>query len=160
MDYYDQQGGGNIPPEQYYRYAQVRKTNGMEIAALFMAVLSVLTIVTGIGPVFFGSMALIFAILSKGRDKKFKGTALPSIIVSVISVVAGIVFTITALYTIQNDPNMRTALDKNFESMYGVDYEGFVDGLRQYYETGEMPDFMKDIQQGNDPYGYTGGGQL
>ena len=160
MDYYDQQGGGNIPPDQYYRYAQVRKTNGMELAALIMSALAVLTIVTGVGPVFFGGMAVLFAILSKGREKKFKGAAMPSIIVSVLSIGAGIVLLISALYTVQNDPKMRATLDQSFEQMYGVDYDGFVDGVRKYYETGEMPDFMKNAYQGNNPYGLPGGDQL
>ena len=141
-----------MPPGQYYQGMPRRQTNGMAVAALVMALLAVLTILTGLGPVFFGGLAILFAVLSKGGNRRMKGTALSSVLLSVISIVAGILLMIKVMDMVQNDPLVRQQVDQSFEMMYGVDYEGFMDGMKNYYETGEMPEFMENMQQGQYPY--------
>ncbi len=150
-----------MPSGQYYQRMPQRQVNGMAVAALIMALLAVLTIITGLGPVFFGSMAILFAVLSKGGNRRMKGTALSGVLLSVVSIVAGILLMIKVTDLIQHDPMVRQQVDQSFEMMYGVDYDGFMDGMKNYYETGEMPEFMENIQKGEYPYySYPGGGQL
>ena len=132
----------------------------MALAAVMMAGLAVISILTCLGPVFFGSLAILFAILSKGGDKKLKGSGIGSIMVSLVSMVAGIGVLMMTLHAIKTDPAVRAQVDQSFEMMYGVDYDTFMDGMKNYYETGEMPEFMQNIQQGNSPYTYPGGQQL
>lgn len=154
-----QQGGVNPPPGQYYRQP-VKQQSGMAAAAVMMAGLAVISILTCLGPVFFGSLAILFAILSKGGDRKLKGTVLGSIIVSFLSMAAGIFILIGTMHAIKTDPVVRAQVDQSFEMMYGVDYDTFMKGMENYYETGEMPEFMQNIQQGSSPYTYPGGQQL
>lgn len=133
----------------------------MATAALVMAVLALLTILTGLGPLFFGSLSILFAVLSKGSSKRMNGSAVGSVMLSVVSAVAGLLLIAKLADMMQNDPSFRGQLDRSFEMMYGVDYDEFVDGMTKYYETGEMPDFMENMQQENYPYyQYPGGDQL
>lgn len=133
----------------------------MAVASLVMAVMALLTILTGLGPVFFGSMSILFSVLSKGSGRRMNGSAFCSVMISVVSVAAGVLLMIKVADMIQNNPSFRSEMDKSFEMMYGVDYDDFVDGMMKYYETGEMPEFMEKMQQGDSPY-YTfpGGTQL
>ncbi|MBP5607337.1 MAG: hypothetical protein J6X66_03600 [Lachnospiraceae bacterium] len=144
---------------QYYRGSQ-RRPNGMANAALIMAGAAIFTVFTGVGPVFFGGLAILFAVLSRGGEKKLKGAALGSVIVSGCAIVAGIAMIVSVFIRIEYDPTVRAQVDQSFEMMYGVDYEGFKDGMQHYYETGEIPDFMKNSTLGNSPYTYPGGTQL
>ena len=161
MDEYGYQGGNNIPPQGYYQRMPQKRTNAMAVASLVMAVMALLTILTGLDPVFFGSMSILFAVLSKGSGRRMNGSAFCSVMISVVSVAAGVILMIKVADMIQNNPGFRSEMDKSFEMMYGVDYDDFVDGMKKYYETGEMPEFMEKMQQGDSPY-YTfpGGTQL
>ena len=159
MDDYGYQGGSNIPPVQYYRRPP-RRINGMGTAALLMAVLALFSIVTGVGPVFFGGLAIVFAVLSRGKERRLGGAALGSILVSGFAIIAGIVLVTSTFMLIENDPNVRAQVDQSFEMMYGTDYEGFKEGMQHYYETGEIPDFLKNTTVGNNPYTYPGGTEL
>ena len=159
MDQYGYQGGGNPPPGQYYRQP-VKRQSGMAAAAVLMAGLALISTLTCLGPIFFGSLAILFAILSKGGDKKLNGTVVGSIVVSFLSMVAGIAILIATMHAIKTDPIVRAQVDQSFEMMYGVDYDTFMNGMKNYYETGEMPEFMQNIQPGTSPYTYPGGQQL
>ncbi len=159
MDEYGYQGGPNIPPVQYYRRPS-QGINGMGAAALIMAVLALLTIVTGVGPVFFGGMAILFAILSRGKERRIRGAALGSLILSGFAIFAGIALLASTFFLMENDPAVRAQVDQGFEMMYGTDYEGFKEGMQHYYETGEIPDFLKNNTFENNPYTYPGGTQL
>ena len=154
-----QQGGINPPPGQYYSQP-VKRQSGMAAAAVMMAGLAVISVLTCLGPVFFGSLAILFAILSKGGERKLKGSMIGSILVSFLSMVAGIAILAVTIHALKTDPKVKAQADQSFELMYGVDYDTFMDGMKNYYETGEMPEFMQNIQQGNSPYTYPGGQQL
>ncbi|MCR4643726.1 MAG: hypothetical protein K5697_17085 [Lachnospiraceae bacterium] len=145
MDMNGQNGGQGIPPQYYYQ--PHRRGNGMATASLVFAILAVCSICTGIGPVFFGSLSIVFALLSRGGELRFKGNAKLCAWLSALSILAGIVLTGVSVYRIKYDPAMKAAVDQAFQQMYGVDYDEFTEEMQHYYETGEMPDFMKDMYQ-------------
>ena len=158
MDQYGYQGGGNIPPQQYYMPPR-RQSNGMMAAALVMAGAAVISILSCVGPLFFGSLAILFAILSKGKEPKMKPSAIGSIVLSLLSIFAGAALLFMTIRAVQTDPAARAQLDGAFEMMYGVDYDEFSEGMKQYYETGEIPEFLQEPRQ-QSPYYYPGGSQL
>ena len=128
-------------------YRPVRPNNTLATLAAAFAALAVFTVLTGLMPVFFGSLSIMFALLSRGGELKLKMGALVSSVVSVLSMVAGIVLMVYAFNSVTNDPRMRTQLDQAFQSMYGVDYGEFWDQMENYYETGEMPEFMEELEK-------------
>ena len=158
METNGQNGGQGMPPQNYY-YRQQRRGNAMITVSLVFAILAICSICTGILPVFFGSLSIIFAVVSRGGELRFKGNAKVCVLLSVLSIVAGITLTGVSIYRLQNDPAVRASVDQAFKQMYGVDYQEFMDGMQHYYETGEMPDFMEDMYQ-NRQGGYPGGFDL
>ena len=153
MDMNGQNGGQGVPPQYYYQPR--RRGNALGTVSLIFAILAVCAICTGVGPIFFGSLSIIFALLSRGGEPRFKGNAKVCALLSALSILAGLVLTGVSIYRLQYDPTMRAQVDQAFQQMYGVDYEEFSDGMRHYYETGEMPDFMKDLYRN-----YPGGSDL
>ena len=148
-----QNGGQGVPPQNYYyQRPPVQRRNGMASLALLMAVLSVLTIITGVGPLFFGPLAIIFAVLSKGGQSRMQGAALLSSVVGGAGALLGLALTTWVVISFTTDPNMKDNLNKSFEAVYGVDYDEFQEGMQHYYETGEMPDFMNDYYNGGNPF--------
>ncbi len=138
-----------MPPQDYYQRPPMRQRNGMTGAAVLMAVLAVFSFVTVVGPMFFGSLAVIFAILSKGGKPRMQGSALGSSIVGGGGALLSLVLTVMLVWRFTTDPNMKKELDNAFQMMYGVDYDGFREGMQKYYETGEIPDFMEQYYRDN-----------
>jgi hypothetical protein len=120
----------------------------MSVVALILAVFAMLTLMTGIFPIFFGSLALLFAILGKGNNLRMDAGGKITTTLATICIVLGIVVTAVNIYAIKHDPEAKAAVNNTFQQIYGVDFDTYWEGWQKYYETGEMPDFMKN---GNDP---------
>lgn len=145
MEPYANQGGPDVPPEQSYQNTPVRPVaNNMTVAALMLSVFALLTLTTGLFPILFGCLAILFAILSKGNNRHMDTSGKISTTLATVSVILGVVISAISFYEIKNDPEVHAKFNATFKQVYGVDFDTYWDGMQHYYETGETPDFMKD----------------
>ena len=126
--------------------ARVIRLNMFSVMAVIFAMLAVLTVLIGFLPLFFGSMAIIFAVLSKGGDLRMNSLAKSSVIGSILAMIAGAAILVSAYNSLKNDPMVREAADKMMMDSYGVTFDEYWKGIEQYQKTGEVPEFIK--QQG------------
>ena len=82
-------------------------------------------LLTGILAVFFGSLALLFAILAKGRNLRMDATAKLAAFVSSFAIVAGAGLTGYAAYSMLSDETSRAR------------FNATVDALTESIETGD-----------------------
>lgn len=96
-------------------------------------------LLTGVLAVFFGSLALLFAILAKGRNLRMDATAKLAAFVSSFAILTGGALTGYAVYTMMSDETARAqfqaTVDALTESMQTGDTERYMEVLREYYES-------------------------
>ncbi len=113
-------------------------TNLFSIFAAVFAFIAVFMLLTGALAVFFGSLALLFAILAKGRNLRMDATAKLAAFVSAFAIVAGSALTGYAVYSMLGDETSRAqfqaTVDALTETMETGDTERYMEILREYYE--------------------------
>lgn len=124
MDYNQYQSGNNAyPPRQ--------KTNAMAIASLVMGILAIITLCTVYLPLVFGSLSIIFAILSKGDHRHMSGFSYAGIITSVTGIVLSVVTIIAALFMLFTNPDFyqeyKKQLNDIFTQQYGISYDEWME---------------------------------
>lgn len=118
-----------IQPDQGYPNPSFpyRKHNSFAIASLMFGVLAVVSICTTFLPFIFGSLSIIFALLSKGYDKNFTGQSIAGLILSGFSLFLCIVTIISSFAIIYSNPDYlkeyRDTLNAVFEQQYGESYD-------------------------------------
>ncbi|MBR1383972.1 MAG: DUF4190 domain-containing protein [Ruminococcus sp.] len=103
-----------------------RYSSGMAVASLITGLLSILMCCTGFLSIIFGALGIIFAALSRGRDRRFLGTAVAGLITGLCGLVLGIsltAFSFVFMNRVMEDPSMREQLDPMFEQTYGMSFE-------------------------------------
>ncbi|MCH5280418.1 MAG: hypothetical protein J1E61_03045 [Lachnospiraceae bacterium] len=85
----------------------------------------------------FASLAIMFAILSKGRLLRMHSIAKASTGIAVFSIILSISMTVYSFVVIFTDPTQREVLNRTYEQMYGVTFdeafdEAFGDLNQQY----------------------------
>ena len=149
MEQYEQQGGQGVPPQQFYQNMPARPVaNSMTVLALILAIIAALTILTGIFPIFFGSLAILFAILAKGSNLKMDNSGKISTAIATLSIVLGLVITGVTMYEITYDPEMKNVFNATFEQMYGVSFDEYMEQMQQFYENPDQPpEFLNNMPQ-------------
>ena len=147
MEQYEQQGGQGVPPQQFYQNIPVRPVmNSMAVIALVFAIVAALTILTGVFPVFFGSLSILFAILSKGSRLKMDKSGKISTAIAAMSIVLGLVITGVTVYEMKHDPEMKNMLNNAFEQTYGVTFDEYMEQMQKFYENPEEPpEFLNNM---------------
>lgn len=111
----------------HYGYVPARN-NGFMIASLIMGIFSIISsslIITGI---LFGSLGILFAILSKGKDHAYTGTSVGGITTSIIGIVFSLCVGIFSFYLIMTDSAYHQQLNDTCEKMYGITFDELLDG--------------------------------
>ncbi len=112
----------NLPPN-----TTIIRLNGFSVAAIILAGVSILTFMTIIIPIFTGSLAVLFAILSKGKDLKMNRIAKRAAIFGAAAACGAVLSFGVNYYKIMTDPDLReqyqTELNSTFERMYGISYD-------------------------------------
>ena len=126
----------------------VIKLNYFNVAAAACGLLALFSILTGVFPLFFGSLSIIFAVLSKGSDLCMSRLAKSSVITSAFSMILGSIITAFVVYNVVSNPEL---VNEAFVATYGVTYEEYFEGMEHYSETGEIPEFLLDTN-GNLQY--------
>ena len=95
-------------------------------ASMVTGVIALLTILTGVLPLVFGSLSILFAILSHKKNTPMESRALWGSIFGSIGLalaIAMLALTITLIPTILRDPEYRAQLDATTKSMYGMSFD-------------------------------------
>jgi hypothetical protein len=112
--------------ESYQNQANTVRKTPLAKASLIMGVLALLTIATGVLPLLFGALGVLFAILSHRKRKPLDTSALLGAVTSAIGLSIAIVMfaiTIMMLPTMLKDPEYREQLNSLTESMYGASFD-------------------------------------
>lgn len=121
MDYNNQYQSGNLP------YPPRQKANGFAVASLVMGILAMITLCTIYLPIVLGSLSIIFAILSKGSQKKMPGMSQAGIIVSASGIVLSIVTIAATVFILLTNPDIyreyKNELNRMFSQQYGITYD-------------------------------------
>lgn len=109
---------------------QVPSKNGFSQACLVFGILSVVTILTGVLPLFFGSLCILFGILSKKSNAPYDSSAKIGFGCGAAGFTLSLAFMVVItifLPTFFKDDTFRQQLDDTYEQLYGVDFEGFLE---------------------------------
>lgn len=112
--------------ETYNEQKNTVRKNPFAKASLIMGVLALLTIATGVFPLLFGALGVLFAILSHRKHKPLDTSALFGAVTSTIGLsIAIVMFAITLMLlpTLLKDPEYREQLNTFSESMYGASFD-------------------------------------
>ena len=104
-------------------------------AAFAVACIAVFSVLTGIFPIVLGSLSIILALLSRGRENKLSSSAKLSIYMSVFAMIIGAAITAVAVHEIMTDPEMRDFMRQLYNAVSNMDYEEYTRLLREYYNT-------------------------
>ncbi|NLL77333.1 MAG: hypothetical protein GX235_08810 [Clostridiales bacterium] len=120
---------GHNPQRYSYRPPARQPGNGLASAAMFLGITSIVTAImmTIYFPFIFGSLAILFALLSKGRAAKFMKYARTGIVCGIIGITINLTILISSFVFIMSNPEILTQTarryDKMYEQVYGISSE-------------------------------------
>lgn len=115
----------------------------MAHTALILAALSLLgcVILPIISPMILGTLAIVFAILSKGPKRTLSATARNAIICSVVALVINLfasAYYINSALDMLKDESFRTELNQMYESLYGESFDEMLEDITGTDSTNEL----------------------
>lgn len=116
-------------------YQSQPKKNSFATAALVMGILSLLTLCTVIGPLVFGSLGIIFGILSRRPGQKTAAEAVAGIVTSIIGCVISLIFVVlvfVASFSMLTNPEYREQINQMYEDMYGYSLDEMMEDMAGY----------------------------
>lgn len=117
-----------------------QQNNTFAILSLIFGILTFLTLFTVIFPFFFGSLSIIFAVLSKGSSLKMNSLAKSAVMLSLSGIILITALTGGTMYRLMTDEEYRAAVSAEFERINGITLEEYMDLLEETYKTGEIPE--------------------
>lgn len=117
-----------------------QRSNTFSTLALIFGGLTFFFFGTVIFPFFFGSLAIIFAILSKGSSFKMNPPAKIAVALSLSGMLLVTAYTGSTAYRLITDEEYRNEISAEFERINGITLEEYVDMLEETYKTGEIPE--------------------
>ena len=136
--------GTEFPHHQYH---QIRR-NGFMIASLLMGLAAILTFCTLFGGLIFGSLGILFAILSKGNDSKLSGTAIGGMISSISGLVLTLLVYGCAIYIMLVPGELHDEFNEICKQRYGITIEDLLDGKMPEDMTPYSPYSLEDKDYG------------
>lgn len=129
----DYQGG-----DGYYHSAP-RYTVEINRMASVAKVLGIITIVTTIFctvyiPFITGSLAILFAILSKGKRKSLSSTAMTGVATAITGLILNILLIATVIYVYMTNPKIREEANNMMQQQYGFTIEDVIDRFTEKSE--------------------------
>lgn len=116
-------GQNNFNQQTDYR-ATAPKNNHFAFASVVFGGLSILSLCTGVIPIFTGSLGIVFVLLSHRRKTHFSSQEVIGLSLSSIGLVIGLFLTIFTLVTvfipIMTDPEAYQQWDAIYQEMYGI----------------------------------------
>ena len=102
-----------------------RPTNQFAVASLAMGILTIVTTVlcTVFLPFLFSGLSIIFAVLSKGRNKNMEINARTGIITSLIGFFLNIIIVAGSFNLVFTVPEYKEQLNQVYEQVYGESFD-------------------------------------
>ncbi len=124
MDYNNYQPNGNYNQNDLYRQPiHNPRSAGMETAAFVLGIISIVTCTCIYASIVCGSLAIMFALLSKGGATSMSKRANYALVLGVIGIVVTIaVFTIALVSTLQTYGSFENMM-RAYSDLMGMDYE-------------------------------------
>lgn len=116
---------GNPNPRQY---STGFSGDRLATAAMVMGILTLATFIsmTIYPPFVFGSIAIVLALLSRGRAPRMNTKAKAGIICATIGLAANCALCTTSLYMLYTKPEIMQQVNDIFESQYGMSYDEMI----------------------------------
>lgn len=114
-----------------------RKSTAMEIAALVTGILTLLTFImmTVYLPFVFGSLSIVFAILSKGTADKMVQKAKIGMTCAITGMAVNLLLIVTCVYMFFSNQTVHDYVNQMFTQQYGESFEEMLDDAMK----GELP---------------------
>lgn len=110
-----------------YYQANTQPAQGFAIASMILGILSLCSCCTGIFPVVFGSLSILFAVLASRRNAPRNPLCMVGVWLSVLGIVLGIYLLITSVRAVITDPIYREQFNQIFRQLYGMDLQEFIE---------------------------------
>lgn len=104
--------------------------SGFSSAALYMGIFAIISVTTIIFPIVFGALGILFAILSKRRNRRLPSHAFYGVTTSIIGIFFGIVLFTTALPQAINDlkdPIERQKINNDYLYKFGISFDDMME---------------------------------
>lgn len=129
MDFQSQNTGSNPNDfnEQQNGYSRVpfERPNGLSHAAKSLAIASLFASFFGFGFIL-GSLAIIFAILTRDRNNQFTSDGKSAVKLGIIGIVLSILFVSYYFYYVMNDPTAHAMLNQKFMDTYNMSFDDYL----------------------------------
>ena len=107
-------------------------------ASLVMGILALVTLCTIYLPIVFGSLSIIFAVLSKGNERKISGLSCAGIITSVSGIVFSIITIVTTIALLYSNPDFyqeyKDEMNRILSEQYGITYDEMMEEYQNMLE--------------------------
>lgn len=113
-----------------------QRYNTFTILSMIFGSLAFISFQTVIFPYFFGSLAIIFATLSKGSSFKMTSLAKTAVAFSVSGILLATTVVGATAYKLYTDEEYFA----EFEKMYNMTLEEYNNMMEEIYKTGEVPE--------------------
>lgn len=131
-------GGSPYENPSHGRYPNGASGDRLASAAMITGILALATFIsmTIYPPFVFGSIAIVLALLSRGRVTKMNVKARAGIICATIGLIANCALCTTSVYMLYTKPEIMNQVNDIFEKQYGMSYEEM---LKTILEDGGIP---------------------
>lgn len=112
------------------------RKNTFAIASCILGLLALVTICTGVFPLVFGSLSILFAILSHRKGRNMDNPAIAGIALSSIGLLFAVFilfFTFKMLPSMLENEAFREQMNYTSQQLYGTDFDTI---MEQYYDMG------------------------
>lgn len=103
--------------------------NSFAKASLLLAFVSIMLANTIVFPVMFGSLSIIFAVLSKESEKQMSKPMVATVALSSISMVIAVAYLGYGVYMYKNDPEFRANINQQYQDIYGVSLDEYLSDI-------------------------------
>lgn len=117
-----------------------QRNNTFATLSLIFGILTFVSLPTVIFSYFFGSLSIIFAILSKGSSFQMASMAKTAVALSLSGMVLITALTGTTAYRLITDEDYRAEVSAEFERINGFTLEEYTELIEEIYKTGEIPE--------------------
>lgn len=100
---------------------------GFEIAAVVCGIASLLCCCTGIFGIAFGSLGILFAVLTRRTHHPMSTLTLVGLVLSCIGALLGLFLTVYSCVLLFTTPDFLQELDAMFRQMYGIGIEEYME---------------------------------
>lgn len=134
MDNWNRIQNSNSNGQQEAHPQAPRRQSGFSAACLICGILALCTICTGVLPLVFGSLSILFAVLSKRKGFPPEPMGIVGIVLSAVGFAVGLFLTIVSFYMVYSPnspmPEAREEMNAIMERIYGMDADEY---LKQFY---------------------------